>query len=160
MKMLSAKREEEDMRRKNRFGTTEVSNMESKESFSIDHYCSEHYRQAVFTAVFSFVKGYGELMFASLEFVPKFMGDCCGIDDEQMAKVGERRMYFTRHVIDDVLQALDMYRQMTRTGQVQMPWQKGPPINMIPYSQEPMLSADGAISLEELNSVCPLNQKH
>ncbi len=152
MKMLSAKREEEDMRRKNRFGTTEVSNMESKESFSIDHYCSEHYRQAVFTAVFSFVKGYGELMFASLEFVPKFMGACCGIDDEQMAKVGERRMYFTRHVIDDVLQALDMYRQMTRTGQVQMPWQKGPPLNMIPYSQEPTLSADGAICLEELNS--------
>ena len=51
------------------------------EAFDIDRYCCAHYRQVVFTAVFSFIKGYGELMFASLEFIPKFLGACYGLND-------------------------------------------------------------------------------
>ena len=61
--------------------------MKIQEVFNIDYYCHEHYRQAVFTAVFTFVKGYGELMFASFEFVPKFMGACHGMEEEQRVKV-------------------------------------------------------------------------
>ena len=118
------------------------------EAFDIDRYCCAHYRQVVFTAVFSFIKGYGELMFASLEFIPKFLGACYGLNDEQEVKVGDRRLYFLRHVIDDVSEALEMYRQTTQTGQIQMSWQNDSPINIIPYGPLPKTSPDGAFTLD------------
>lgn len=121
-----------------------------QEEFNMDRYCSDYYSQVVFTAVFSFIKGYGELIFASLEFVPKFLGTCSEIDDEQSVKVGERRLFFLRHVIDDVSVALEMYRQTTQTGQIQMPWLNDTPIDMIPYNPEPRISPDGSIVLENV----------
>lgn len=130
------------------------------EVFDIDRYCCEHYRQVVFTAVFSFIKGYGELMFASLEFIPKFLGACYGLNDEQEVKVGDRRMYFVRHVIDDVSEALEMYRLTTQSGQIQMSWQNGKPINMIPYGPVPKTSPDGVGTLdgvEELDTQSELS---
>ena len=114
----------------------------------ITRYCVEHYKQAVFTGVFSFIKGYGELIYASLEFVPKFLGACQWIDEEQGTKVGERRMFFIRHVIDDVAEALEMYRETTQTGQILIPWQEGAPINILPYRPEPGILRGGAIALE------------
>lgn len=120
--------------------------MKIQEVFNIDYYCHEHYRQAVFTAVFTFVKGYGELMFASFEFVPKFMGACHGMEDEQSVKVGDRRLFFLRHVVDDVSEALNMYWQTAKTGQIQLPWQKDdPPINMLPCLSVQRINDDGAI---------------
>lgn len=118
------------------------------EAFDIDCYCCEHYRQAVFTAVFSFVDGYGELLFASLEFVPKFLGVCYGLNDEQQVKVRGRRLFFLRQVIDDVPMALEMYRQTAQTGQIQMPWQNDSPINMMPYIPEPKISPDSVSDFE------------
>ncbi len=118
------------------------------EVFDIDRYCCEHYRQAVFTAVFSFVDGYGELLFASLEFVPKFLGVCYGLNDEQQVKAKGRRLFFLRHVIDDVPMALEMYRQTAQTGQIQMPWQNDSPINMMPYIPVPKISPDSVSDFE------------
>lgn len=118
------------------------------EAFDIDRYCCEHYRQAVFTAVFSFVDGYGELLFASLEFVPKFLGVCYGLNDEQQVKTKGRRLFFLHQVIDDVPMALEMYRQTAQTGQIQMPWQNDSPINMMPYIPEPKISPDSVSDFE------------
>lgn len=120
-----------------------VSNMKTQNEIDVDSFCRECYRQAVFTAVFTFIKGYGELIFGSLEFVPKFLGACSGVDDEQYVKVGNRRLFFLRHVIDNVSEALDMYRQATQTGLIRLPWQKDdPPINMMPYAPAQDIAAD------------------
>ena len=120
------------------------------EAFDIDCYCCEHYRQVVFTAVFSFVDGYGELLFASLEFVPKFLGACYGLNDEQQVKAKDRRLFFLRHVIDDVSMALEMYRQTAQTGQIQMPWHNDSPINMMPYIPVPKVSPDSVSAFGEI----------
>lgn len=117
--------------------------MNTQTEFNADKFCRENYRQAVFTAAFTFIKGYGELLFGSLEFVPKFLGGCSGVDDEQYVKVGDRRLFFLRHVINNVSEALDMYRQATQTGQILLPWQKDdPPINMMPYVPVQDIAAD------------------
>ena len=126
--------------------------MERKIAFNIDSYCRDNYRQTVFTAVFSFVAGYGELLFASLEFVPKFLGVCYGLNDEQQVKVKGRRLFFLRHVIDDVPIALEMYRQTAQTGQIQMLWQNDSPINMMPYIPEPKFSSESISASEPKRS--------
>jgi len=122
--------------------------MERKEAFDIDNYCRDNYGQTVFTAVFSFTNGYGELLFASLEFIPKFLCACYGMDDEQQVKVKGKRMFFLRHVVNDVSVALEMYRQTAQTGQIQMPWQNDSPINMMPYIPVSKISPDSICAFE------------
>ena len=120
----------------------------SQRKFDITAYCVQHYKQAIFTAVFSFIKGYGELIFASLEFVPNFLGFCHGMDDEQQLPFKERRVFFVRHAIDDVAGALEMFREATQSGQVLMPWQKGAPIDMLPYKSDSNIAQDREMFLE------------
>ena len=37
--------------------------MKTQNEIDVDSFCRDYYRQAVFTAVFTFIKGYGELLF-------------------------------------------------------------------------------------------------
>ena len=85
-------------------------------------YIAENYKQAVITCCWVVESGYRELLFAMLEFVPKFYGDEQSIR-EQCTRVKNRRIYYIRHVLKPA-DAYEWYKRSIQTQMLEMPDRK------------------------------------
>ena len=83
-------------------------------------YIAENYKQAVITCCWVVESSYRELLFAMLEFVPKFYGDEQSIR-EQCTRVKNRRIYYIRHVLKPA-DAYEWYKRSIQTQMLEMPW--------------------------------------
>lgn len=88
---------------------------------NIKDYVCKYYKQAVITCCWKLSSGYRELIFAMLEFVPKYRGNEYSIP-EQGTKIRSDRLYFIRHVMDDPKEALEWYESARSTLEISMPW--------------------------------------
>lgn len=86
----------------------------------MEAYVTEHYKQAVITCCWVVESGYRELLFAMLEFVPKFYGDEQSTG-EQCTRVKNRRIYYIRHVMGPA-DAYEWYKRSLQTQALEMPW--------------------------------------
>lgn len=83
-------------------------------------YIKRYYKQGVITCCWKVSSGYRELLFAMLEFVPKYRGDEYSIP-EQGVKVGSSRLYYIRYVMNPDA-ALGWYESARSTLEISMPW--------------------------------------
>jgi hypothetical protein len=86
----------------------------------MEAYVTEHYKQAVITCCWVVESGYRELLFAMLEFVPKFYGDEQSTG-EQCTRVKNRRIYYIRHVMGPA-DAYEWYKRSLQSQALEMPW--------------------------------------
>jgi hypothetical protein len=91
------------------------------------------YRQAVLTVAWTVQNGYRELIFASVELVPIYLGNQRSIE-EIGVKVGKRRLYYKRHVLS-AKDGVDWYRKAHQNERLSMAWQPETEINLRPKGE-------------------------
>lgn len=83
-------------------------------------YICEHYKQAVVTCSWLVRSGHRELLFAMMEFVPKFYGDEQPTA-EQKTRAKGCRLYYIRYVMSP-LEAYAWYERAIKDQMLEMPW--------------------------------------
>lgn len=107
--------------------------LNSPQEFDMVPYCKVHYKQAVVSLLWA-IKDNDEqrrrqLLFGSIEFVPSYLGDQFGCD-EQKKIIKPYRLFFKRQVVS-VEHAIELFDNAAENGTIPVPGQNDL-INIIP----------------------------